>query len=75
MLKIRVQDRHEAVGKMIQDLDLPPHSLIASVRRGEQVLIPRGDTKLEAGDVIVALTTEEKKASLRDRLTETGHSQ
>lgn len=75
VLKIRVQDRHEAVGKMIQDLNLPPHTLIASVRRGGQVLIPRGDTKLEAGDVIVALTSEEKKASLRDRLTETGHSQ
>ena len=69
VVEIRLRPKHAAVGKTIQELDLPSHSLIASVRRGSQIIIPRGDTQLRAGDVLVALATEDEKEDLRGRLT------
>ncbi len=70
IVEVRLQDHHEAVGKTLQELDLPSQSLIASVRRGGRVLIPRGDTQLEAGDIIIALVTQEFKQPLHSRLTQ-----
>ncbi len=69
IVEIRLQDHHEAVGKTLEELDLPSRSLIASVRRGERVLIPRGDTRLEAGDIIVALVAQGDRTPLHHRLT------
>jgi CIC family chloride channel protein len=70
IFQFRLHDRHLAVGKTLQELDLPPQCLIASIRRGGRVLIPRGDTRLEAGDVIVALVTKDREDSLRTCLSE-----
>jgi len=39
-----------AVGRAVRDLGLPAQALIISVRRHGQVIIPRGDTVLAAGD-------------------------
>jgi CIC family chloride channel protein len=70
VFQFRLLDRHQAVGKSLQELNLPSQCLIASIRRGGRVLIPRGDTRLEAGDVIVALVTKDREESLRTCLTE-----
>jgi CIC family chloride channel protein len=72
VLEVRLQERHQAVGKTIQDLDLPSGSLIASIRRGNQVLIPRGNTRLQAGDVVVALVTDQEQRTFESRLTGPG---
>jgi len=69
VLQFRLQDRHHAVGKTIEELALPPECLIASIRRGGRVLIPRGDTRFQAGDVIVALVTKDREESLHSCLT------
>lgn len=69
ILEIRLQDRHRAVGKTVRELDLPPQSLLVSIRRGGRVVIPRGDTCLERGDVIVILVPESEEEAVRSRLT------
>jgi Kef-type K+ transport system membrane component KefB len=38
------------VGKMVRDLQLPEEVLILALYRGNEYLIPHGDTKLEKGD-------------------------
>lgn len=40
----------------IRDIQWPSTSVIASVRRGQAVIIPHGDTTLQAGDVLVVVT-------------------
>jgi NhaP-type Na+/H+ and K+/H+ antiporter len=50
------------VGKAINDLALPEHFLIALVIRGEQAIIPKGTTILEAGDEVVAVTSREHES-------------
>ena len=35
---------------------MPPDSVLVSVVRGEEVIVPKGDTVLKAGDDVIALT-------------------
>jgi CIC family chloride channel protein len=68
VLEIRLQGSYRAVGETVRDLDLPSQTLLASIHRGGKVLIPRGDTRLEVGDVVVALVPEDEETTLRNRL-------
>lgn len=43
----------------------PEDSVVASVRRGRQVLIPHGETALYAGDVVVVLASEQAGNEIR----------
>lgn len=43
------------VGKRMKEIPFPVDCVIASVRRGGQVFIPRGETILRAGDVLVVV--------------------
>jgi CIC family chloride channel protein len=54
-----------AVGQRIRDLQLPPQVLIISVRRDAEVLIPHGETLLQPGDTVVALTQLDVADELR----------
>jgi K+/H+ antiporter YhaU regulatory subunit KhtT len=42
-------------GRRISEVKLPPNCLIASVRRNYKVIVPRGETSLHAGDVLVVV--------------------
>jgi chloride channel protein, CIC family len=48
-------------GKLLAEVPWPQESLVASIQRGERLIIPHGSTVLEAGDhlAIVARTTDE----------------
>ncbi|MFN8498474.1 MAG: chloride channel protein [Anaerolineae bacterium] len=53
------------VGKPIKALKLPRDSVIATVRRGPQIIIPHGDTVLQADDVIVVVAGEAASVEMR----------
>ncbi len=55
-LRLAELDVGAAQGKRIHELELPQGALIVAVLRGEDALIPRGETKLEEGDVLLLLT-------------------
>jgi trk system potassium uptake protein TrkA len=44
-----------ALGMAIKDLPLPPNSVIATIIRHGQILIPRGTTEFEVGDEVLAI--------------------
>ncbi|MFA5356765.1 MAG: NAD-binding protein [Candidatus Omnitrophota bacterium] len=44
------------LNKRVQDIKLPPDSVLVSILRGEEVIVPKGNTVLESGDDIIALT-------------------
>ena len=44
------------INKEIKDIELPKDSVLVSIVRGEEVIVPKGDTALRAGDDIIALT-------------------
>ncbi len=60
IVEVLVQPGSLCVGKQMKDVPWPRNSIVASVRRGGifggQVFIPRGDTVLQQGDVLVIVT-------------------
>ena len=61
--EIRVEAETFCDGIQVKDVPWPEHFVIASLRRGTQVLIPKGDTVLCEGDI---LTVVGEDASLRE---------
>ncbi len=54
-----------AAGVKLEDLSLPRDCVIVSVRRGRRVLIPHGDTLLQAGDKVTAFVEIEDEEALK----------
>ena len=44
-----------SIGKTVAELKLPVTAILVSIRRDHQLLIPHGDARLQAGDVVTAL--------------------
>ncbi len=44
------------INKEIKDIRLPADSVFVSVLRGEEVIVPKGDTVLKPGDDVIAIT-------------------
>lgn len=44
------------INKEIKDIELPPDSVLVSILRREEVIVPKGNTVLQAGDDVIALT-------------------
>ncbi len=55
-VELRVEPGAPAEGQPVKDIDWPQRTVLTSVRREGQVVLPRGDTVLEAGDEVVVLT-------------------
>lgn len=52
-IKMRLGENDRMTGLEIRNLGLPEGVLVAAIQRGSNVLVPRGDTVLTAGDIIV----------------------
>ena len=68
-MDIALPPESRAVGKTIAELGLPRAAVLVSVRRGRELLIPRGDTRLKASDVVTALCEREYTAQVKTALS------
>jgi len=59
----------EIDGKKLVDLKLPREIVLVSLIRGEEVIIPRGNTVIHGGDAVIAVTSPDKEQALRSILT------
>lgn len=57
-----------AAEKTVKDINLPLECVLVAILRGEQLLLPRGDTLVLAGDKVVAITHISYLQSLADML-------
>ncbi|MBW3622066.1 MAG: NAD-binding protein [Armatimonadetes bacterium] len=64
-------DHSPVTGKTLDSIDLPPESVIISVLRGEQVLLPTGETELLSGDTVIALVKAVREDEFRKVFSET----
>jgi Trk K+ transport system NAD-binding subunit len=53
--EIKITSDFHASGKSVAELALPRAAVIVSVRRGHDLLIPHGDTRLQNGDAVTVL--------------------
>ena len=61
-------------GKLVKDLDLPSCCLVVAIKRGDSEIIPRGNTKILAGDYLMVMTSEQKSTEIFDMLEVSGAS-
>jgi Kef-type K+ transport system membrane component KefB len=47
-------------GQTLQELHLPGGALVMGVRRAGEVLVPKGDTRLQMGDVLMLVASDEE---------------
>lgn len=57
------------VGKMVRDLDFPRGCLVLCFQRGEDVVIPRGDTRVEPNDRLILISTRQNIPKVEKVLT------
>jgi len=57
-------------GKQIKEILWPTHCLLVAVKRGEQEILPKGDTIIYPGDYLIVLTNEDRVAKINDALIE-----
>ena len=71
LVEIYIKNDDAANGKFLNEIHLPEDCVIASIQRGRQVVVPRGHTRLLAGDRLIVLA---RNGSL-DHLTEVLHEE
>ncbi len=55
-------------GKKIKEIKWPSRCLLVAVKRGEEEIIPKGDTIIYPGDYLIVLTNEDRIAKITDSL-------
>lgn len=64
LVQEKVHPKSSVVGQSLRDLNLPIECVIFAVIRHKELVIPRGDTVLEASDEILAISHVSKVSSL-----------
>lgn len=64
-LELLVAEDSIADGTMVADLPWPTSAVLTSITRGSDVVVPRGNVVLQAGDDIVVLATTEDAEAVR----------
>lgn len=64
VFEVVVHPDSPAANQEVRSLSLPPDSIFVAVRRHDRTLIPRGDTVLQPGDRVIALTDRERLGEL-----------
>lgn len=65
LVEVTLADESPAAGRNIADLGMPRDASVVAVVRDRRVVVPRGDTTLEAGDEVIALVTEDAEDDVR----------
>ena len=56
-------------GKKIWEIDLPPEAIIGCILRGEKSIVPSGNTRILAGDVLILISTDKQEMPAIQKLT------
>jgi len=59
VIEAEALETSSVVGVPLRDVDMPTGVIVGAVVRGEQVIIPRGDTVIEVGDRVVVMALAE----------------
>jgi trk system potassium uptake protein len=68
LVEITLDDRAPIAGRPLYELRLPQDSAIVAILRGGHVVIPQPETRLVAGDEVLAIARPESEETLRQAL-------
>jgi len=67
--QVPISQTAPAVGKKLWELSLPKDVIIGCMLRGDKSMVPRGDTRILSGDVVVLISTDEHETAAVRELT------
>jgi trk system potassium uptake protein TrkA len=67
--EVLISDNAPAVGKKLWEINLPKEVIIGCILRGDTAMIPRGDTRILAGDVLVLISGNGQEITAIKELT------
>ena len=62
--EVKVDEQSFAAGKPVRELAIPEKSVLIAITRGTDVIIPRGDTVVMGGDLVLVLADAESKLGI-----------
>lgn len=65
IIEVVIEENATIVGQELKNVDLPTDTLITAVIRGNRVITPRGDTFIEAGDVLYVLVPKTNRSAIK----------
>ena len=68
IVRVDLPEESPVIDKQVKDIQWPENSVLLSVVRQDDVVIPRGDTVLMAGDDVIALTMVGSESQLSNLL-------
>jgi trk system potassium uptake protein TrkA len=68
LVEVTLAEQSPVVGREIMDVGFPRDSTVVAIIRQRRVIVPRGDTELDAGDEVLVLVTEDSEETVRQLL-------
>lgn len=68
LLEITLPENYKLAGDTLMDINLPQSCNVVCINRGGKTIIPRGQTKLHSGDVLLVVTLGTGERELRRAL-------
>ena len=68
--EVEVTPKHLEKGNTPKELDIPPHTLIVMVRRGEDFFIPTGSSELQLGDQLLVISDKDAEESFHQMMSD-----
>ena len=65
-----VAEESQIANHLVRDIAWPQHCLLVAVKRGDKEIIPKGDTKIMMGDVIITMTDEKHNGAVYDAMSQ-----
>ena len=69
LAEVPVTDNAPVVGKRLWEIDLPKEVIVGCILRGDTTMIPRGDTRILAGDMLVVISGNGQEVAAVQALT------
>lgn len=67
--EVPITESSPIVSKKLWEINLPQEVIIGCILRGERTLIPRGDTRILTGDMLILISSEHKEMLAIKELT------
>lgn len=69
IIEVQITEESPVAGKKLWEMSLPQEAIIGCVLRADTTLIPRGDTRIHAGDTLVVITGSGQELNIVHALT------
>lgn len=67
--EVPIMSTAPVIGKKLWEINLPKQVIIGCILRGEETMVPRGDTRILSGDMLVLISSDKQEMAAIKELT------